>query len=155
MRSTIPMKPFYLLACCVVGVVLLLGSDGARAGVLANPLRSDLNEQVLMVPVPAMIGSVDLETTIFRPDGDGPFPLVVINHGLDLGSPAFQGRTRYPLMAQEFLKRGYAVVLPMRRGFSKSGGAFAYTGCSYTANGRAEAKGYCGCDWLAAQTTMG
>ncbi len=76
----------------------------------------------------------------FRPDGAGPFPLVVINHGLDSGSPAFQVRTRYPAIAQEFLKRGYAVVLPMRRGFSKSEGVLIDTGCSYSANGRAGAK---------------
>jgi len=92
------------------------------------PLRTDLNEQVLMIPVGKTFygGTISLETTFFKPDGDGPFPLIVINEGKTLGNPSFQPRARYPLIASEFLKRGYAVALPMQRGFSKSGGSSMY-----------------------------
>lgn len=92
------------------------------------PLRSDLNEQVLMIPVDkTFYGSdISLETTLFKPDGDGPFPLIIINEGKVLGHPSYQQRARYPLIASEFLKRGYAVALPMQRGFSKSGGSSLY-----------------------------
>jgi dienelactone hydrolase len=92
------------------------------------PLRTDLNEQVLMIPVGKTFygGEISLETTFFKPDGDGPFPLVVINEGKTFGNPSFQPRARYPLIASEFLKRGYAVALPMQRGFSKSGGSSMY-----------------------------
>ncbi|WP_051534437.1 dienelactone hydrolase family protein [Deefgea rivuli] len=97
------------------------------------PLRTDLNEKVLMIPVDKTFygGDISLETTLFKPDGDGPFPLVIINDGKSLGNPSFQDRSRYSLMATEFLKRGYAVALPMQRGFSKSGGSnFYLEGCN-------------------------
>ena len=50
-------------------------------------LFADSVEQVVMVPKVGGESTVDLETTIFRPAGDGPFPLVVINHGKSPGKP--------------------------------------------------------------------
>ena len=67
---------------------------------------------------------IELETTVYRPPGEGPFPLVVINHGKSFGDSRFQPRSRYPLAALEFVRRGYVVAIPMRRGFSKSGGIY-------------------------------
>ncbi|WP_157314460.1 S9 family peptidase [Chitinibacter sp. GC72] len=99
------------------------------------PLRHDLNEQVLMLQIGPKDLGIKLETTLYKPNGSGPFPLVVINHGKNAGDTSLQERTRYPLMAQEFLKRGYLVALPMRRGFSKSGGQYRLeecTGVQYT-----------------------
>jgi hypothetical protein len=49
-------------------------------------------EQVVMVPKVGAEDTVDLETTIFRPPGEGRRPLVVINHGKTPGKPAFQRR---------------------------------------------------------------
>src|SRR5476651_253819 len=40
-------------------------------------VEANLNESVIEVPS----GDVSLETTIFKPDGPGPFPMVVFNHG--------------------------------------------------------------------------
>ena len=82
---------------------------------------------------------VDLETTIFRPEGVGPFPVVIINHGKDTGNNRLQPRARYLPATREFLQRGYAVVLPMRQGFSKSGGAAVGEGCNIAGNGDAQA----------------
>ena len=81
---------------------------------------------------------VDLETTIFRPEGAGPFPVVVINHGKDTGNNRLQPRARYAAAAREFLQRGYVVVVPMRQGFSKSGGAAVGEGCNIAGNGEAQ-----------------
>ena len=124
--------------------LLILGFVSALACAEEVPVRADLNESVVMLPVPATIGSVDLQTTIYRPDGDGPFPLVIINHGKSLGGGQWQERERYPLMAEEFLARGYVVALPMRRGFAGSGGRQADTGCSFAANGWAQARDIAG-----------
>ncbi|WP_410499506.1 dienelactone hydrolase family protein [Chitinibacter sp. S2-10] len=95
------------------------------------PLRADLNEKVYMLQVDKnFLGiSVELETTVFKPDGDGPFPLVVINEGKSFGNPAFQPRARYSVLAEELVARGYAVALPMPRGFSNSNGSFTDYGC--------------------------
>ena len=74
--------------------------------------------------------SVTLEATLYRPDGPGPFPLVIINHGKESGDPKFQRRYRPTRAARYFLQRGYVVVAPMRQGFSKSGGYYIGAGCN-------------------------
>jgi carboxymethylenebutenolidase len=62
-----------------------------------------------------------LEAYLFRPDGPGPFPLVVYNHG----SRAADARSERPLeyVARLLLPQGYAVLVPERRGYGKSEGA--------------------------------
>lgn len=103
-----------------------------------NP-NASLNEQVVMLEVE---GGLKLETTIYRPNGGGPFPLVVFNHGQDSGSIGMewmQSRTRAPTFAREFVRRGYLVAMPMRRGFHKSEGRYLGTGCNLTSQGRQSA----------------
>ncbi len=105
------------------------------------PLATALNEQIIMLPVGAGWGSTELETTIFKPNGDGPFPLAVINHGKATGNPRFQARARYLVAANALVARGYLVAIPMRRGFSKSGGTYISPGCNITSNGLMQAEG--------------
>jgi dienelactone hydrolase len=97
-----------------------------------------LPEEVLMIKKPGLF-SLELETTFFKPEGSGPFPLVVINHGKAFGDPKFQGRSSYPRAARFFLARGYAVALPMRQGFSKSTGSYIGGGCNVGSNGQVQA----------------
>ena len=103
------------------------------------PLDYRLNEQVIMVPA-GVQGDVQLQTTVFRPNGDGPFPLLIINHGKEPGDPRLQPRDRFIFMATAFVKRGYAVMVPMRRGFSNSSGAYIDHGCDMRANGYGQAS---------------
>ncbi|ELA00375.1 prolyl oligopeptidase family serine peptidase [Cupriavidus metallidurans] len=97
-------------------------------------------EQVVMVPKVGAEDTVDLETTIFRPPGEGRRPLVVINHGKTPGKPAFQRRARFAAQTAEFVRRGFVVALPMRQGFSKSGGKYVGGSCDVGANGMAQAE---------------
>ena len=83
---------------------------------------------------------IELEATLYRPAGDGPFPLIVINHGKATGNPRFQERARFTAAANELVHRGYAVVVPMRQGFSKSRGSYIGGGCNIESNGRAQAE---------------
>lgn len=105
----------------------------------AVTLDAALNEQVVMIPVTSGGAPVQLETTIFKPPGTGPFPLVIMNHGKALGNPHSQGRDRFVVLSREFVKRGYAVVIPMRKGFSKSTGDYVDQGCNMTAQGQSQA----------------
>lgn len=98
-----------------------------------------LNEQIIQVPA-GKNGRFHLQTTVFRPDGPGPFPLVIINHGKDAGAPSRQGRDRFIYMATAFVKRGYAVMVPMRRGFAGSTGRYIEYGCNMAANGLGQAS---------------
>lgn len=111
----------------------------AGACALAQDLAASLREEIVMVPKPGLF-SQQLETTYFRPAGDGPFPWVIINHGKASGDPRFQGRARYLAATRELVQRGYAVVVPMRQGFSKSTGVYVAGGCNVTSNGLAQAE---------------
>jgi dienelactone hydrolase len=83
--------------------------------------------------------AVMLETTVFKPPGPGPFPILVLNHGKSLGDPHLQERARFLVMSKEFVKRGYAVVIPMRTGFAKSTGDYIEEECNMTSNGLIQA----------------
>ncbi|WP_225869705.1 S9 family peptidase [Glaciimonas sp. PCH181] len=107
-------------------------------------LDAALNEQVVMVPVGSGLFGVKLETTIFKPAGDGPFPLLIMNHGKASGNPHFQPRARFLVISREFVKRGYAVVIPMRKGFSQSTGLYVAGGCNIAGNGNAHRLMICG-----------
>lgn len=112
-----------------------------------------LDEQVVFIDKSLPIGSVRLETTIFRPPGEGPFPLALINHGKADGDPRLQGRARYLVAARALVARGFAVALPMRQGFSKSTGQYVGSGCNPEGNGAAQAEDVrAALDWLVKQS---
>ena len=121
--------------------LLLFVGFALSAQVLAQPveLNASLNETVVQIPKPGLF-TVELETTIYKPDGAGPFPVALINHGKAFGDPRFQSRYRPGLAARYFLQRGYAVVVPMRQGFSKSGGSYIGGGCNVQSNGQVQAS---------------
>lgn len=102
-------------------------------------VRGDLNEQVIRVPVDTS-GDVTLETTVYRPDGPGPFPMVVFNHGKIPGDPRLQTRSDPLSFAREFVRRGYVVVAPNRQGFADSGGTYQQDGCDVASNGLGQAS---------------
>jgi dipeptidyl aminopeptidase/acylaminoacyl peptidase len=89
-----------------------------------------LNETVLRVPmtVPRAGGvqRLHLEATLYRPSGPGPFPLLVLSHGTCRDPRQRAGRRlRYDAQSWEFVSMGFAVVIPMRRGYGHSEGAYA------------------------------
>lgn len=108
------------------------------ANAQAQDLVTALREEVVTVKKPGLF-TLELETTFYRPPGDGPHPLVIINHGKAPGDSRFQPRARYTLAVREFVQRGYAVAIPMRQGFSKSSGAYVGSGCNPGGNGQAQA----------------
>ena len=84
-----------------------------------------LNERVVWIPMGVLGGEVRLQTTLYKPDGPGPFPLVIISHGVPFEKSLeaeIKLRYRYCLQSEEFVKRGFAVAVPMRRGYGRSGG---------------------------------
>jgi poly(3-hydroxybutyrate) depolymerase len=63
---------------------------------------------------------IRLETFIYRPAGTGPFPVMILSHGSSGGEPraSLPGRD----LAMYFVRRGFAVVVPMRGGRGQSTG---------------------------------
>ncbi len=70
----------------------------------------------------------EVAATILRPDGAGPFGAIVLNHGVP-GSERERlkesAAADFNAAAPVFARRGYVVVMPMRRGFGATGGEFA------------------------------
>lgn len=128
------------LACLLglLGMVLVMRVAHAQSP--TPELNAALNESVIEIDKKALIGSVALETTLYKPDGPGPFPIVLISHGKAPGDARFQSRYRPAVAVRYFLQRGYAVVVPMRQGFSKSGGRYIGGGCNIESNGLVQAE---------------
>jgi dienelactone hydrolase len=64
---------------------------------------------------------------VLRPEGNGPIGAVVLNHGVS-ASARERARESSDLLinaAAVFARRGYVVVLPLRRGFGLTGGEMA------------------------------
>jgi dienelactone hydrolase len=79
------------------------------------------------IRIPGAGGRYTIATTVLRPQGRGPFGAIVLNHGVPLTAEARERESAQLLMpaAEVFAERGYAVIMPLRRGFGATGGWFA------------------------------
>lgn len=97
--------------------VLLAPTTSAFA---QTTLREDIR-----VPM-AEAGPQGLQALFIRPSAPGRYPLAVFSHGAP--RDASQRRRMSPYgslpIAMEFVRRGYAVVIVMRRGYGTSGGNY-------------------------------
>ena len=78
------------------------------------------------VRIPAQNGRT-IAATILRPEAQGPFGAVILNHGVS-ASARERARESSDLLinaAAVFARRGYVVVMPLRRGFGTTGGDMA------------------------------
>ncbi|GLU33616.1 hypothetical protein Busp01_34580 [Trinickia caryophylli] len=80
---------------------------------------------------------ISLEVTVYMPAHSprgGPFPLALINHGAS-HDPANAPRVGDQFIPWYFLSRGYAIAIPMMRGYAHSYGYTAPHGCDVLAIG--------------------
>jgi pimeloyl-ACP methyl ester carboxylesterase len=85
------------------------------------------SEALIRAPVAQGARQVLIDVTVFRPEGAGPFPIVVLSHGSPRAphERRVEGRQRLASQAQPFLDLGFAVVVPTRRGYGDSGGEWS------------------------------
>jgi len=86
-----------------------------------------LSRQTMQLTTSAPDGSTKtLEALVIRPDGPGPFPLVLISHGTNRLAETFPSQRPeiYINPALVFAQRGYAAVVVMRTGYGRSTGPF-------------------------------
>jgi dienelactone hydrolase len=78
------------------------------------------------VRIPTTTGRT-LAATILRPDAQGPLGAVILNHGVSASARERARETSDLLInaAAVFARRGYVVVMPLRRGFGETGGDMA------------------------------
>jgi dienelactone hydrolase len=65
-------------------------------------------------------GSLRIEAHLYKPEGDGPFPVVIYNHGSRDGHERDSVPFRY--VGSMLVRAGYVVLVPERRGYGKSDG---------------------------------
>jgi len=115
----------------------LSGLDEEFADVAANWLDNQPAPAVIGYTTPQtawreqvlhyMAGSKKLEMTLLLPDGPGPFPVMVYNHGdIEIGTAWLKYKRRYRemIVAREFLRYGVAVAIPARPGVGMSEGIY-------------------------------
>ena len=84
-----------------------------------------LIQEDVRIPAP---GGYAIAATILRPEGKGPFGVVVLNHGVPGSADEREKESAaadFNASAPVFARRGYVVVMPLRRGFGATGGPFA------------------------------
>jgi dienelactone hydrolase len=95
--------------------------------ILSAPATAPVLQGTTMVPVVVDGETVNLEMRIYRPATDGPFPTLVFNHGstgTGRDPSAFTRPIDSPALARFFVARGWAVVMPARRGRGASEGLY-------------------------------
>ncbi|MCB1792515.1 MAG: alpha/beta fold hydrolase [Gammaproteobacteria bacterium] len=80
--------------------------------------------QTIAIPI---AGTTEkLAATVVYPPGTGPFPLAILNHGTP-ASRAKRAELGYwlkPVPIDALVARGFAVLVPIRRGFGATGGEY-------------------------------
>jgi dienelactone hydrolase len=99
-----------VLIFCTVAVLPLAATTFADN----DPARRAIQEEVWAIPL-----TLPTIAYVVRPVGDGPFPLVIMNHGVSLNQ---RERSFFPLVefrdaAMWFARRGYMVVAPSGSGY--------------------------------------
>ena len=106
-------------------LVLWPAADTGHTYNYVSGTRVPLVKEALRIPGAG--GRYTLATTVLRPQGPGPFGAIVLNHGVPLTAAGRARESAEFLMpaAEIFAERGYAVIMPLRRGFGATGGWFA------------------------------
>ena len=103
--------PTRLLQVLLLATIALLACRPASGDEFASPPGVEEEMWALPFPLPVL-------AYVVRPLGDGPFPLVVMNHGISLDA---NQRTMFPAVEYRdaafwFARRGYFVISPLRYG---------------------------------------
>lgn len=113
------------LFAAMLALLLLPLGDGAQVRLHEGPWGLPLVEEDVRVLGPG--GRYTIATKILRPQGRGPFGGIVLNHGVPVSAEARRRESPELLLATAAIlaSRGYAVIMPLRRGFGATGGWFA------------------------------
>jgi dienelactone hydrolase len=124
------MKRLPLFAVLVLGALACTSVQKQPAQAAAPPPQ--LREELIGIPMgtdPEGGHPLLLQATLYRPEREGRVPLVIMNHGApptrDADKRRGMGRSRYPVISKWFVEHGFAVVVPMRRGYAGSDGDYA------------------------------
>jgi dienelactone hydrolase len=93
--------------------------------ILAQQAPDRVQPEVVRLPLLIDGKPVEVVAHLYKPPGDGPFPLVVYSHGR-AGDRLDRVKMQYPVPVGHgnyWLRKGVALVAPMRPGYGETGGA--------------------------------
>ncbi|WP_316201887.1 MULTISPECIES: alpha/beta hydrolase family protein [unclassified Bradyrhizobium] len=115
-----------LLRCLSWLMALVLAGSNAWAQTFgpASPEGEPARLQQWLVP--STEPGLPAHALLYRPAGDGPFPLALIAHASTQNAlrRAQLPQPSYTAMASELVARGYAVLVPERLGHGRTGGPY-------------------------------
>ncbi len=116
-----------LLRCVswLLALVVLSGAD-ARAQPFGPVSSEDTPARRQHWLVPSTAPGIPAHALLYRPAGDGPFPLALIAHA-STENPlrrAQMPQPAYTALARELVARGYAALVPERLGHGRTGGPY-------------------------------
>jgi dienelactone hydrolase len=79
-------------------------------------------------------GNVQLKGVLYKPEGPGPFPVLLFNHG---SAPGMLNQQAFDKLGPMFVQHGWAFFAPYRRGQGLSASAGTYVGDVISAGQRA------------------
>ena len=106
----------------VLGIVWVAQVSGGSAW--AQQQSERVPPQIVKLPLLIDGKQLDVVTHIYKPPGDGPFPLVIFSHGR-APSRVDRAKLEYPVPighANYWLRKGVAVIAPVRPGYGDTGG---------------------------------
>lgn len=115
------------LAGCNEGARPVAATPEAAADPAA-PIPAGFSERLVPLPLGSGGAPVSLRILLNRPPGAGPHPLLVLHHGSTGrgNDPSRFGQVqRFDRLVHAFLRAGWLVALPQRRGRGGSGGDYA------------------------------
>lgn len=116
-----------LIVTALLSLAMLGAPRAADAQQAADPIAEGVWIPLTETPVPGVARELRLEGFLYRPSPPGPFPVLIFNHG-STGvlkvPPTSTVFFRYAEVARFFVERGWAVLIPMRRGRGASDGDY-------------------------------
>lgn len=88
-----------------------------------NVYATQFETEIVSIPVKVGSSIVYDDARIIKPEGDGPFPLIVFTHGTPRNAEErakTNVATYYKNQSEYFANKGYAVIFVVRRGFGAS-----------------------------------
>lgn len=89
---------------------------------------AELETELIKIPTHVNNNLYFLDAKIYKPQGDGPFPLIILTHGtprLAADRLKTDAATYYKSQCEYFANLGYAVTFVVRRGFGSSPAPYA------------------------------
>jgi dienelactone hydrolase len=115
-------KPKLSLGMHLGGFVLALALAGPACAQQPAPER--VQPEIVRLPLVVDGKTTEVVAHIYKPPGDGPFPLVIYSHGR-AGARIDRMKMDYPVPVGHgnyWLRKGVALVAPVRPGYGETGG---------------------------------